>query len=89
MDTPTPQVQPQQKELSPQDGYLYLCEMVSEYLKTLPAPVRVPTSQAVNAASAAVGQALKERADLLTQMQAMQAEAKAPEGKLQGLGPVA
>jgi len=47
-------------ELTPGQALQYMGELISEYMKTLPIPVRAPVIAMVNQASAVVGQALNE-----------------------------
>jgi hypothetical protein len=46
-------------ELTPKDALQYISELVAEYMKTLPPPVRGPVIQAVNASLTKVGEGLE------------------------------
>lgn len=61
MNSPVQQ-QAQDTELTPGMAYQYLGQLVSEYMKTLPAPIRAPVISMVNQANEVLGKALNELA---------------------------
>jgi hypothetical protein len=41
-------------QLNSEQAFQYLCELLSEYMKTLPAPVRIPVTQTINQCTAVI-----------------------------------
>lgn len=66
------------KPMTPAQGLTYLGELVSEYLKTLPAPVRVPVISAVNNVAAVVGARLQAADKMEEEIKKLQKKLKEP-----------
>ena len=62
-------------ELTASQGFQYIGELIAEYMKTLPRPVRLPVIDMVNQSTEVVGRALNEWAT----MKQKEAEGSKPE----------
>jgi hypothetical protein len=56
-----------ENELTTGQAFQYMGELIAEYMKTLPIPVRAPVVSMVNQASQVIGNALNEHAALKIQ----------------------
>lgn len=72
-----PQINDQARPITPEQALSYVSELVGEYLKTLPAPVRQPVLQTVNACLAVIDRTLKAHATVDKQIDKASKAAKA------------